>query len=248
MINRKASQEPLYKQVVRNLLADIETGKRPIGTRLPTEQELSKQLGVSRHTVREALRQLRAAGTITSRQGSGSMIANAGQPSRYVHAISDLSELLQYAAETRLSIERTAFVKADAKLASRLNCSPNREWLLLEGLRFGAEPDSPIGWTEVYVHASYGRIRNLVGKRAGPISSWIESEFDERVVEVRQTIRATVIPENLAEILDCQAGSAALEVERVYLTDRDKVIEVAFSIHPADRFAYFVTLRRKPGE
>jgi GntR family transcriptional regulator len=245
MINRKAPPEPLYKQVVRKLLADIETGKLPIGTRLPAENDLSKQLGISRHTVREALRQLRSDGTITSRQGSGWVIADAGQPSRYIHAVSDLSELLQYAAETRLSIDRSEFIEADAKLASRLNCSPGREWLLLEGLRYGADRDSPIGWTQVYVHASYGRIRNLVGKRAGPVSSWIESEFGEQVIEVRQTIRATNIPEHLAEILGAEAGSPALEVERVYLTSRDKVIEVAFSIHPAERFSYFVSLRRK---
>ena len=245
MVNRKSPGDPLYRQVVRSLLGEIKSGRRPVGTRLPTELELSKQLKVSRHTVREALRHLRDTGTIMSRQGSGSVIVDAGQPHRYIHAVSDLSELLQYAAETQLTIERSLFVTADSKLASRLDCSPGREWLLMEGLRYSADEQLPIGWTEVYVHAAYGRIRNLIGKRPGPVYSWIESEYDERVVEVRQTLRGVAVPEHLAGVLEAEVGSPALELERVYLSNRNKVIEIAFSIHPGERFNYSVTLRRE---
>lgn len=245
MAGFKADGEPLYRQVARKLAADIEGGKLEVGTRLPTELELSRELKVSRHTVREALRHLRSAGTISSRQGSGSVVADAGQPQRYVHAVSDLSELLQYAAETRLKMERSEFVTVDAKLATRLGCSPGREWLLLEGLRYLADDNVPIGWSEVYVHAAFGRIRNLVGKRPGPIYSWIEAEYGERVSEVRQTLRATAIPKHLADALQAEPGSPALELERVYISDRDKPIEIAFSIHPAERFSYSVTLRRQ---
>lgn len=245
MIDPTNSDEPLYRQVVRVLVGDMESGRLPVGTRLPTEQELSARLNVSRHTVREALRHLRSDGRVMSRQGSGSVIVEKSQSQRYVHAVSHLSELFQYASETRLVIDKSSVVVADAKLAARLDCSPKREWLHMEGIRYSADDMTPIGASDIYVHATYGRIRNFIGKRPGPIYAWIESEYDERVVEVRQTIRATAIPDHLAEPLNAPAGSPALEIERVYRSDRNKVIEIAFSIHPADRFSYSATLRRQ---
>ena len=38
------------------------------------------------------------------------------------------------------------------------------------------------------MHAAYAGIRSLIGKRTGPIYTWIEEMYDERVVEVVQTL------------------------------------------------------------
>ena len=46
---------PLYKQLEEKLQHEIETGERPAGSRLPTENELSETYHVSRVTVRKAL-------------------------------------------------------------------------------------------------------------------------------------------------------------------------------------------------
>ncbi len=56
------------------LLRDIESGTLPPGTRLPTEQQLAAQLGVSRNVVREAIAQLRADGLVEARQGIGAFV------------------------------------------------------------------------------------------------------------------------------------------------------------------------------
>jgi len=53
------------------LSADIRGGRLAPGTRLPTEQMLTTELGVSRTVVREAVAALRADGLIVTRRGSG---------------------------------------------------------------------------------------------------------------------------------------------------------------------------------
>ena len=53
------SEEPLYLQVVRALKNEIVKGVHPVGSQLPTEEELCQRFSVSRYTVREALRLLR---------------------------------------------------------------------------------------------------------------------------------------------------------------------------------------------
>jgi DNA-binding FadR family transcriptional regulator len=60
--------------VFEKLLADIVGGKHPAGARLPAERELSRQLGASRPTLREALRRLGEWNLIEPRRGSGVVV------------------------------------------------------------------------------------------------------------------------------------------------------------------------------
>ena len=61
-------------QVFERLLRDIVSGVYPAGSRLPAERELSRQLGASRPTLREALRRLDEWNLIEPRRGSGVVV------------------------------------------------------------------------------------------------------------------------------------------------------------------------------
>src|SRR5438270_7751623 len=60
--------------VFEKLLADIVGGVHPAGARLPAERELSRQLGASRPTLREALRRLGEWNLVEPRRGSGVVV------------------------------------------------------------------------------------------------------------------------------------------------------------------------------
>ncbi|MER7518426.1 FadR/GntR family transcriptional regulator [Streptomyces sp. NPDC126499] len=62
---------PLVEQAAERLREQITAGHWPVGTRLPGETTLAKELGVGRSTVREALRALAGAGLVQPRQGAG---------------------------------------------------------------------------------------------------------------------------------------------------------------------------------
>ncbi len=234
----------LYMQVLRSLTEAIAEKRYPVGSRLPPESSLCRQYRVSRHTIREALRHLRDKGMISSRQGSGYTVESVAGPGGYTYAVASVDELLQYAISTRFEIERVETVKADGALAARLNCSPGRTWLHLQGLRHVGGEAKPMCWVEVFVHSSYGGIRKQVKKRTGPIYGLIEEMYGLRIEEVAQTMRAANIPESFCERLKVAPNAAALEIERVYKTSNQKVIEISFSYHPVDRFSYSLVLRR----
>lgn len=61
----------LYRQIAEQLRSLIGTGEFAVGSRLPAERELAKQLGVSRPSVREALIALEVEHVIEVRTGSG---------------------------------------------------------------------------------------------------------------------------------------------------------------------------------
>lgn len=62
-------------EVVERLATEIARGRLAKGDRLPTEQELTAQLGVSRTVVREAIAALRAEGLVETRHGIGVFVA-----------------------------------------------------------------------------------------------------------------------------------------------------------------------------
>jgi len=72
---------PKYRIVHDELLNRLQIGHYSIGTRLPTEGELSKTFDVSRVTIRKALEMLVRAGYLTARQGSGYIVATLSPPS-----------------------------------------------------------------------------------------------------------------------------------------------------------------------
>ena len=64
----------LADQVYERVLSRIVDGGYPAGARLPAEKALSVEMGVSRPVLRQALKQLREDGIISSQQGSGSYV------------------------------------------------------------------------------------------------------------------------------------------------------------------------------
>src|SRR5450631_2570481 len=61
----------LYRQIAEQIRTLIGSGEYPLGTRLPPERDLARQLGVSRPSVREALIALEVEGLVDVRVGSG---------------------------------------------------------------------------------------------------------------------------------------------------------------------------------
>jgi DNA-binding GntR family transcriptional regulator len=72
--SERASLVDVAEEALRRWLA---TGRHRVGERLPPEQELSSQLGISRGTLRTALGRLEKSGEIVRRQGSGTFVGQA---------------------------------------------------------------------------------------------------------------------------------------------------------------------------
>ena len=66
---------PKYRQLLQLLRQQILAGQFAPGARLPTEEELVQQYGLSRGTVRKAIEQLSAEGFVYSEQGSGTYVS-----------------------------------------------------------------------------------------------------------------------------------------------------------------------------
>jgi GntR family transcriptional regulator, transcriptional repressor for pyruvate dehydrogenase complex len=67
---QKITQGRMYQKIVDQVFESIISGELKVNEKLPSEKELGKIFGVSRVTVREAIRSLEQSGVIEVRQGS----------------------------------------------------------------------------------------------------------------------------------------------------------------------------------
>lgn len=239
-------QRSRYMQIAQTLLSDIQSGTYAVGSMLPTEAELCVQFGVSRFTVREAIRQLVRMGILTRQPGVGTTVIKDRSAQVFRQVIERLEDLQTYTAETQLHVlGRYVADIEDETLATRLGASPGQFWLQLDCLRWAAEPDlGPICHTSLYLAPAFRSITGLGGRSNRPVFSLLEEQFGERIVEVRQQVTAGSMPERLAQLLGVPTGSAALVVERLYINHRDQVVELAISTHPGHRYQHQQTFRR----
>lgn len=97
----------LVETAIETLRNAIQNGYWPLGERLPVEAELSESLGVSRNTVREAVRVLVHVGMLETRQGDGT----------YVRSIRDPGESLRRVARSRLRDQLEVRIMLEAEAA-----------------------------------------------------------------------------------------------------------------------------------
>jgi DNA-binding GntR family transcriptional regulator len=67
------------------------------------------------------------------------------------------------------------------------------------------------------------------------------------VVEVRQEIAAVMVTPEMAELLQIETGSAALEMQRTYITSDGEIAQVTVNTHPSTRYRHSMTMRRVKG-
>lgn len=73
-MQQQGTLEKSYQRVIDYIKQQIRDGELTIGSKLPAERELSERLGISRNSVREALRTLENMGVISSQQGAGNFL------------------------------------------------------------------------------------------------------------------------------------------------------------------------------
>ncbi|HZD52368.1 MAG TPA: GntR family transcriptional regulator [Woeseiaceae bacterium] len=244
MPSARLPSKPRYLELADRLEQDIAKGHYSVVEFLPTEAELCKVFSASRHTIREALRSLYDRGLVTRRQGSGTLVIATHPSVTYRQTLTALEDLLQYASETELDIFESTDVSASTELASILECAPGRPWRRISAVRRSRSEGSPICETTIYIDMPYAEVERELRRRYQAIYRLIEARYGEQVLEVRQTISAVTLSQEVANRLDATPGAPALRFVRRYIGRSGRSFLISISMHPADRFNYSMRIRR----
>ncbi len=130
-----AVQTTRYQQISRSLSARISAGDYAPGEQLPTELELSSHFQVNRHTVREAIRELKNDGLIFSVRGKGNFVA----ANKIIYRLTDKVRFTQNILDSK-QIPGSSLIAwterpATGDIAQKLDLPLNRAVLELHILR-----------------------------------------------------------------------------------------------------------------
>lgn len=130
------SDVALYYQLYKLIKQQIKDKKLIAGQKLPSENEMLRRYGVSRHTIRQAIQKLKDKGLIYSHQGRGNFVANIKIPYNMTGKSNYSSQILDIGFEPSSRIIESKIIPADEDVAKELQINETEDVLMLKILKF----------------------------------------------------------------------------------------------------------------
>ncbi len=228
----------------QRLQADLSTliAKTSAGDRLPSEPDLAKTLGVSRATLREAMRTFEAQGLIRRRQGSGTFVV--GQVP-VLEAGLELLESLETMAD-RLGLEVTVSdlhveaLGADEDTAAELGIGPGTRVTRVR--RVMREETRPVAYLIDILPDEVLKPEQLPSHFKGSVLDYLLERGDQLTVS-KAAISAIGAPADVAKALQIQRGDVLLEFVSKLYHSGGKVLDYSFSYFIPGYFHFHVVRR-----
>ncbi len=213
---------------------------------MPTEAELRRQYGVSRHTVRQAFQDLVAEGLVYRVPGRGTFATSLSEHGRYLRSIGSVEDLMVW-SETSVELLRPISFEEDEEVA-RLLGLPAPEVALLEMRRY--HDGLPFAFTRVFLSPELGEqlVEKGVFARSVPnatVIGTIEPLLPHPIAGTSQELTAEPAPADVAGMIGCAPGEPSLRVQRLYFDTRETPVELAISYYHPERYSYRIELRRR---
>lgn len=230
-LDREASQ-PLWSQLYDDLRQRLAAGE--FSDEFPGEHALVAEYSVSRYTVREALRRLRAEGAVTASRGRTSRVSS---PSEIEQPLGTLYSLFASVGSTGLrqrSEVRALTVLRDAVVADRLGLEGSTPLVHLERLRLAG--DEPLALDRVWLPADLARPLLDADFTETALYAVLVERCGVRVTGGSEHIRAVVPTPSEQQSLAMPDGVAAFAIERVGFAG-EQPVEWRHTLVRGDRFA-----------
>ena len=203
-----------------------------VGTAIPSERQLSADLGVSRLTVRAALDELAREGYLVRRRGSGTYVQHPkiSQQLTMTSFSEDMRRRGMAPSSQTLSLNREF---AGARLGRFLNVSPGEEIVVVKRLRLADGVSMAIETLHIPASVVPGiQPRDLEGS----YYELLRARYGIEIATATQTIEPTVTNEEESEALGVPLHSPAFLFERTSRDEAGRTLEFVHSIYRGDRY------------
>ncbi len=232
---QRASGEPLWSQLHEDLLRRLGAGEFSDG--FPGETALQHEYGVSRHTVREALRRLRNAGLVRSGRGRSSTVlaTTIEQP---LGSLYSLFREVEARGMAQTSVVLACTMATEPRAAERLGLPADTELFALERIRL--TDGEPLAHDCVWLPGDIGRPLLETDFTRTALYDELERHGTARPAAGRERITATMLSPEIAEHLYTKTPAAGLVIERTGLID-DGPMECRKTTILAERYALLMS-------
>lgn len=243
---RRQAPDPLYLQIKDSLAAEIASGRYRSNQRLPSERELAIHFKVSRMTVRQALLELTRDGTIYTRVGKGTFVAEP-KIDQQLRALTGFSqEVRARGGKPASHVLEVRVISATPDVAAALRLAPEAEVILLARLRLA--DGVPLAVEMAYLpFVTFPRLLRHNFARES-LYDVLETDYKLTLVQAEQSIEAALAAPREIELLKLMPPAAVLKMKRLTFSADGIPVEYVLSTYRGDRYKFrFMLQPRKDG-
>jgi GntR family transcriptional regulator len=238
---------PLYLQTEEALVRFL--AEREPGEQLPSEPELAQRLGVSRSTLREALRALKDKGLIARKQGVGTFVQSP--PAFIPGGLETLESLDSMAGRLGLHVHtaQVAFDHGQAvawpDVMAKLELAPDEELTAVRRVKLAGT--RPVAYIEDLVPAAVASAENLQAGFRDSVLDYLRVRNDPQPDYARADIRVLTATRELGTKLGLEPGAPVLLLEELLYSTEGKPIEFSRNYFVPGFFGFYVIRRISGG-
>ncbi|MBU9672051.1 GntR family transcriptional regulator [Planococcus sp. CP5-4] len=238
----KSDHRALYLQVIDRMKQDIASGVYKEKEKLPSEFELSKSLGVSRATLREALRLLEEDNVIVRRHGVGTFVNSKPVFSSGIEELTSVSDMIRQAGmEPGVVYLSTSESVCSEEDVNRFHCNPDDTVISIERVR--TANGEPVVYCIDKVPSVF-MPEGFLGRKESSIFSALEESGDIRISYAVTFIDPTGYHEEASPILECDPETALLVLKQHHYDENDRLVLYSKNYFRADKFSFHVVRKR----
>lgn len=238
----KADHRHLYLQVIEQLKRDIASGVFKEKEKLPSEFELAKIMGVSRATLREALRLLEEEHFIVRRHGVGTFVNPKPLFTAGIEELASVSDMIRQVGMT----PGTNFISSSEELATeedveRFGCSPDERIMTIKRVRT-ADGEPVVYCIDIFPSRYVGE--EFLKQEDESIFEAIERTGNLRITQAVAQIEPVGYDEEASPILECEPETALLMLRQSHYAEGEAVILHSRNYFKGDKFNFHVLRKR----
>ncbi len=216
------SSQPMYVQIKEALKKRILDGDYASHERLPSESNLMKMFGVSRITVRQALRDLHSDGLVFSVQGKGTFVSRpkAVQHMQRLQGFGEAMTPQGYETSTRVVFND--YIRPSQEVANVF--SINRSMRVLNVQRVRYLNQEPISLDISYFPEDIGK-QLYVRELNQDIFPLLENELNTSLSYADLKIESTAADAEIASQLKIETSSPVLKIIRLVFSSDDPLVD-----------------------
>ena len=225
---------PLYYQIQQHLLEDIRAGKLTPGKPLPSEELISRRLGVSRMTARQALKSLCSLGVAHSRRGKGTFVSESKLEKNIREVRSFSEEMEARGSRPHSKLVSSEVVPAEAETGDALRLSPEEKVIRIRRVRVADAV--PMGVETTCLPESL--CPNLLDKFDPRTSLYrtLLQLYGIHMVQADEVVEAGLADAEEARLLGIRKGSPVFLFTRTAYAKGGRAVEYVKSTFRGDRY------------
>lgn len=226
---------PHYFQIRADILAKIGRGEIQEGDRISSENQLAKEYGVSRPTVRQALDELVFSGFLRREQGRGTFVAPKKITGDLLSYAPFVEEVTESGMQGRAKVLNKKLIQATDEVARLLDISSDSEIIEVIGLRLA--DGEPVTLRTSYY--PYERFPDLLTEELQNHSMYeTMRHYGIQMTRATQTFQVVQARELEAKYLEVDVGFPLILWEGLMYSLDNRPFELTRALYRSDRYEF----------